>query len=160
MYCPEDYATRGQMAAFFHRFSNSGVVNAGTLDGKDSAEFLGVNGKAADSDLLDGKDSTEFVQVGDTASDSDTLDGKDSTEFLSSTINVRTNTQSYLLGTAIDQAVSCQAGEVLIGGGFQAEGSASVNITDSYPNGSDWVVGGTATVSADVTTYAICASVG
>jgi hypothetical protein len=81
-YCPDDFVTRGQMAAFFHRFALAGVADAGTLEGKDASDFLDTNGKAADSDLLDGKDSTEFLDSDGKAADSDLLDGKDSTEFL------------------------------------------------------------------------------
>jgi hypothetical protein len=43
-YCPNDYVTRGQMAAFLNRLgalspSKTPVVNADRLDGKDSSEF-------------------------------------------------------------------------------------------------------------------------
>lgn len=34
--------------------------DAGTLDGKDSTDFLGANAKAADASKLDGKDSADF----------------------------------------------------------------------------------------------------
>jgi len=39
-YCPNDNVTRGQMAAFMHRLATKRVVNAGTLDGRDSADFI------------------------------------------------------------------------------------------------------------------------
>ncbi len=39
LYCPEDNVTRQQMAAFMHRLATKRVVNAGTLDGYDSADF-------------------------------------------------------------------------------------------------------------------------
>jgi len=188
-YCPDDFVTRGQMAAFFHRFALAGVADAGTLegkeagdfldtnskaadsdllDGKDSTEFLGVNDKAADSDLLDGKDSTEFLGVNDKAADSDLLDGLDSTDFvqvgddlggaLAASIYVATETESWLLAVNNEVIASCDAGDLVIGGGYQAEGLLEVNVEDSFPSGEDWVVRGTASVVADVTAYAICVS--
>ena len=39
-FCPNDAVTRGQMAAFMHRLSVNRVVDAGTLDGIDSAGFV------------------------------------------------------------------------------------------------------------------------
>ena len=158
-FCPEQDVTRGQMSAFFHRFALAGVVDAGTLDGKDSAEFLGVNDKAADSDLLDGFDSDDFAKVGDPVGDADTIDGKDSTEFLGSTVSVRTETDGWLLAVNNETRASCDVGEVLTGGGFDA-GGLTVNVTGSYPDGSDWVVEGTASVLGNVTAYAICSAVG
>lgn len=40
-------------------------LDADTLDGKDSTDFLLTTGKAADADKLDGKDSTDFVASAD-----------------------------------------------------------------------------------------------
>lgn len=167
-YCPDDFVTRGQLAAFFHRFADSGVVDAGTLDGKDSTEFLATDSKAADSDLLDGKDSTEFLGVNEKAADSDLLDGLDSSEFvkvgddlggaLAASIYVATATEGWLLAVNNEVIASCDAGDVLIGGGYQAEGVLEVNVEDSYPDGNSWTVRGTVTVVADVTAYAICVS--
>jgi hypothetical protein len=39
MYCPGDHVTRQQMAAFMHRLAANRVVDAGTLDGRDSTAF-------------------------------------------------------------------------------------------------------------------------
>jgi len=39
-YCPEDNVTRQQMAAFMHRLATNGAVDAGTLDGKNSSDFV------------------------------------------------------------------------------------------------------------------------
>ncbi len=39
-YCPAENVTRQQMAAFMHRLAGSRAVDAGTLDGKDSGEFV------------------------------------------------------------------------------------------------------------------------
>lgn len=39
-YCPEDNVTRQQMAAFMHRLATKRVVNAGSLDGYDSTDFV------------------------------------------------------------------------------------------------------------------------
>jgi hypothetical protein len=167
-FCPDDFATRGQLSAFFHRFALAGVVDADTLDGKDSTEFLGSDDKAADSDLLDGKDSTEFLGKNEKAADSDLLDGLDSSEFvkvgddlgnsLAGSIYIADDTEGWLLAVNNEVIASCDSGDVLIGGGYQTEGVLEVNVEDSYPSGGDWVVRGTATVLADVTAYAICVS--
>lgn len=39
-YCAEDNTTRGEMAAFFHRFARSRAVDAGTLEGYGADSFL------------------------------------------------------------------------------------------------------------------------
>jgi hypothetical protein len=39
-YCPTDNVTRQQMAAFMHRLATKRVVDAGTLDGRDSGDFV------------------------------------------------------------------------------------------------------------------------
>jgi hypothetical protein len=41
-YCPDDNVKRGQMAAFMKRLAENNVVDAATLDGKDSTEYLAV----------------------------------------------------------------------------------------------------------------------
>jgi len=41
-YCPEDNVTRGQMSAVMKRLAENNVVDAATLDGKDSTEYLAV----------------------------------------------------------------------------------------------------------------------
>jgi hypothetical protein len=56
------------------------ALNAGTLDGFDSNDFLRGMSKAADSDLLDGRDSGDFLGATGKAADADLLDGKDSTQ--------------------------------------------------------------------------------
>jgi hypothetical protein len=67
-YCPKEFVTREQMAAFLNRLGALGpgktpVVNATKLDGQDSTDFLGAEDVAADSDLLDGLDSTAFART-------------------------------------------------------------------------------------------------
>jgi hypothetical protein len=52
-YCPDDNVTRGQMAAFMKRLAENNVVDAATLDGKDSTEFLAVT-SAQSFDWFDG----------------------------------------------------------------------------------------------------------
>jgi hypothetical protein len=41
-FCPDDNVTRGQMATFMKRLAENNVVDAATLDGKDSTEYLSV----------------------------------------------------------------------------------------------------------------------
>ena len=52
-YCPDDNVTRGQMAAFMKRLAENNVVDAATLDGRDSAEYLAVT-TAQSFDFFDG----------------------------------------------------------------------------------------------------------
>jgi hypothetical protein len=40
-FCPKDVVTRETMAAFLHRLAVNQVVDAGKLDGRDSADFMG-----------------------------------------------------------------------------------------------------------------------
>lgn len=123
-YCPEDYTTRGEMAAFFHRFSTSGVLNAGTLDGLDSTDFLGKDEKAADSDLLDGKDSTEFLTKAEAAE----LGGVPGPQgpagepgSVASGVVIReASVGSGLIAVGNTYTAMCEAGEVAIGGGYEA----------------------------------------
>ena len=167
-YCPDDFVTRGQMAAFFHRFALAGVADAGTLEGKEASDFLDTNSKAADSDLLDGKDSTEFLGVNDKAADSDLLDGLDSTDFvqvgddlggaLAASIYVATETEGWLLAITNETSAACDPGDVLLSGGYETGGLLTVNVTDSFPDGEAWTVQGTATVLANITVYAVCVS--
>lgn len=124
-YCPDDFTTRGQMAAFFHRFAQAGVVDAATLDGLDS---------------------TEFVQN----------DGSGFEAALGASVYTNTDTDTWPAGADSQMAASCNAGDVLIGGGYQAD-VLEVNVVASYPEGEDWVVRGTSTtVEATVIAYVIC----
>lgn len=49
-YCPKDNVTREQMAAFMQRLAENRVVDAGTLEGKDSAEIMSRVWASNDSD--------------------------------------------------------------------------------------------------------------
>jgi hypothetical protein len=166
-YCPDDFTTRGQMAAFFHRFALAGVVDADTVDGKHADEFLGVDDKAADSDLLDGFDSSDFVKFGDQATDSDTVDGKHADDFvqtdgtglgeaLGAAQYVATNIETFALGVLTEVRASCDPGDVLTGGGYSSSVDVVFNVVADRPDGEDWVVAGTAAALTDVTVYAIC----
>lgn len=48
-YCPDDNVSRGQMAAFMKRLAENNVVDAATLDGKDSTELIRTNSTAGAS---------------------------------------------------------------------------------------------------------------
>lgn len=58
-YCPDDYVTRGQMAAFMHRLAN-GVVTAKEADVATNADHAD---EADNADTLDGLDSSAFAKV-------------------------------------------------------------------------------------------------
>jgi hypothetical protein len=179
-YCPEDDVSRAQIAAFFRRAAESQVFDAGTLDGYDSSAFFKKGDKVGDADTLDGLDSsafakkgdsvgnadtldgldsTDFVQKGDKASDSDRLDGKDSSAFLGSDVTIREDTQSLLLGFN-EVTVGCQAGEIVLAGGFETSSLLTINVTDNHPTGNGWRVAGNVTLLGDLTVYAICVPTG
>jgi len=40
LYCPKDFVTREQMAAFMHRLADNQVVDAGALEGMSSSDFV------------------------------------------------------------------------------------------------------------------------
>jgi len=57
LFCPKSVVTREQMAAFMHRLATNRVVDAGTVDGVDSAELMQKSDYDADGDQV--VDSTE-----------------------------------------------------------------------------------------------------
>lgn len=63
-YNSNNWEFRGAVTAASFSGSGSGLtsVDADTVDGQHASAFLGVNDKAADSNLLDGINSTEFVR--------------------------------------------------------------------------------------------------
>ena len=63
-YCPKDFLTREQMAAFMHRLSDAQVVNAATAIDAENAE---------NADAVDGRDANELMSI--TGSDSGSLKG-------------------------------------------------------------------------------------
>jgi hypothetical protein len=151
-YCPSEFVTRGQMAAFMHRLARSRSVDAGWLlgadwndfmaggidgtdgtdgtdggDGQDglpfdTSQFLGADAKAVDSDRLDGLDSTDFLRADDQAADSDTLDGKDSSDFLGVTFTSPSETVNLTAGVADGFQVMCSDNEVVMSGGYDGSG--------------------------------------
>lgn len=62
-YCPDDNVTRGQMSAFMKRLAENNVVDAATLDGKDSTEFLAVT-SAQSFDWFDGTGNIALSTTG------------------------------------------------------------------------------------------------
>ena len=79
-----------------------GSIDAGTLDGKDSTAFLGVNDKAADADKLDGKDSTEFGPVAYAHVGSDgTLDATNSKNITATSLFTIPMTFYYCIDVAV-----------------------------------------------------------
>ncbi|MET0567245.1 MAG: S-layer homology domain-containing protein [Acidimicrobiia bacterium] len=62
-YCPDDNVTRGQMAAFMKRLAENNVVDAATLDGRDSAEYLAVT-TAQSFDFFDGTGNIALPAAG------------------------------------------------------------------------------------------------
>lgn len=185
-YCPEEFVTRGQMAAFLHRLATSRVVDAGWLQGRgwgdpqgggtepggdggdddpvtDDSQYLGVNDKAADSDKLDGKDSTEFLLVGDQAGDSDTLDGKDSGDFLGSSVTPRSDVMNLTAGNPNNHTVNCSSDEVAVSGGFEVSGvpaGTSIDVRGNHPDGNGWTVAAELSANGSITVHVQCLAIG
>jgi hypothetical protein len=142
---------------------NDKAADSDLLDGLDSSSFLGVNAKAADSDRLDGKDSTDFLGVSAKAADSDKLDGFDSSAFLRGTISIATSSASIGAGGWVSSFASCGNGKVLGGGvGFSGHEGAFDQVTHSHPNstGTSWEAGivNGAPFTDTAVIYAICLS--
>lgn len=68
-FCPGLSVTREQMAAFLHRLAVNQVVDAGTVSGKTSTDFLAVSAKAADSSKLGGATSDQLVPIASAEND-------------------------------------------------------------------------------------------
>ncbi len=125
-YCPKDFVTREQMAAFLNRLGALGpgktpVVDADRLDGLDGSayaqathdhdgDYLGTGAKAADAERLDGLDGSAYAQAthdhdgdylgtGAKAADADLLDGADGSSYTRGIKAVR-------LGSQIDLTTS------------------------------------------------------
>lgn len=81
------------------------------------------SGSQLDADTLDGKNSSEFLAAGAKAADSDKLDGKDSTDFLSRDLIARSRDTALDAGSTGNTFVNCNAGEFALGGGVALLGS-------------------------------------
>ncbi|MFP3914295.1 MAG: hypothetical protein ACLFWM_05425 [Actinomycetota bacterium] len=173
-YCAEDYTTRGQMAAFFHRFAQAGVVDADTLDGLDSTDFL----TKEEAEELEGVPGPQGP-AGEMATDN---------------VTVREGAEgSGLIVVGNSYTAMCEPGEIALGGGFDADftlvdladlelpilgdtlglivdvadlqsaldGVSSVNISSSRPaqNGDQfgWTIETTTNAVSNVTVSVVCA---
>jgi hypothetical protein len=62
-YCPNNNVTRGEMATFMKRLAENNVVDAATLDGKDSTEYLAIT-SAQTFDWFDGISTVPLPAAG------------------------------------------------------------------------------------------------
>lgn len=180
-YCPGEFTTRGQMAAFFARFAKAGVVDADTLDGRDSADFV----QKSELDELNGVPGPQGPQG---------IQGP-AGGISESNVTLREASQGTGLVVAGNSYTTmCEPGEIAIGGGYEADftlvdlegvelpiigdllgleidlgdldaaldGVANVSISASGPtqDGSlwGWQIQATADIASDITVQAICAS--
>jgi hypothetical protein len=131
-----------------------GNLSAGLLDGKDSTEFLAVDGKAADAAHADMADNATNAT---NAGNADRLDGLDSSDFVKETFYRRTIvTDGQELGGGADcpdgalcfERVSCDAGDKALGGGFKELDSGTrlvgdnpgTDLQNGNPTSFGWVV--------------------
>ncbi len=82
LFCPGSDVTREQMAAFMRRFAQYLGAEDGRVSNADHAATADNATAAGDSDTLDGFESADFLGEADKAADSDQLDGYDSASFL------------------------------------------------------------------------------
>jgi hypothetical protein len=135
-------------------------LSAGLLDGKDSTEFLAVDGKAADAAHADTADVATQATTATSANNSNLLDGIDSTGFVKSNLYRRTlvDTNGRELGGGGSQncpdgalcfdRVDCDAGDKALGGGFRdldngtrlVSASPGIDLQNSNPVSFGWVV--------------------
>jgi hypothetical protein len=120
MYCPKDYVTREQMAAFMHRLAVGESVNAGTLAGLTPDE-LGA---------LPGPEGPPGPAGPTGATGATGPQGPPGVlNFYTVDTWVAASTMGYYDGTA-----SCQAGDVASGGGVQLHAtSPDFTLIDSMP---------------------------
>lgn len=125
-YCPDDFLTRGQMAAFLHRLALGRVVDADKLDGFDSSDFLMANGKAADSAKLGGLNPSAYVKH----SELDEFGGVPGPQgppgqaggLSPDNVTIREASEgSGLVVVGNSYTSLCEPGEIVIGGGYEAD---------------------------------------
>jgi hypothetical protein len=134
-------------------------LSAGLLDGKDSTEFLAVDGKAVDAAHADTADLATQATTATNANNSNLLDGIDSSGFVKSNLYRRTiETNGRELGGGGSQdcpddalcfdRADCDAGDKALGGGFRdldngtrlVTTSPGIDIQNSNPASFGWVV--------------------
>jgi hypothetical protein len=138
-----------------------GNLSAGLLDGKDSTEFLAVDGKAVDAahaDTADLATNATNASTAASANNSNLLDGLDSKDFVKETsfYRVTINTDGQELGGGADcpdgalcfARADCDAGDKAMGGGFRdldngtrlAGSSPGLDLLETQPSSFGWVV--------------------
>lgn len=121
--------------------------DAGTLDSKDSTDFLGANAQAADADKLDGKDSTQFLE---------------STQEATGSEAVIPAKQEGGVAPSEFAAATCPSGTHVTGGGYLMTSGFVERFHPvwSYPSNNGWRVlaANSSGHEARFRAYALCAS--
>jgi hypothetical protein len=137
-YCPDDPITRGEAAAMFHRLAVNRVVDAATVDGLNAEDLEGATGRRGREGPQGPPGVLGFSTV---ASNPVSVPGG---------------------GSSGSASATCDSGDVVTGGGFEAVGAAFFFAEVSAPTGADtWTVTGknfTGT-AIDLIAYAVCADV-
>lgn len=122
-YCPEDNTTRGEMAAFFHRFARSQTVDAGTLEGYGADDFLRKD-EAGNLEDLRGERGPQGPQ-----GEPGLVSGENVTLLTAG------QGDPAFIAVGNSYTVYCPAGQVAISGGYKAEfqllGPAVENLLDA-----------------------------
>lgn len=184
-FCPERSITRGEVAAFFHRYSqldqaNPGLDNQGP--GEDGAQGLqgepgepgpaGPEGPQGEQGPQgpqgpEGPDGPEGQQgpkgeKGDTGEQGPQgPQGEQGPQGPAGTIGevaVATNQANWSGGQQTQSlTATCPTDHVVVGGGFSVDsGNASWTVTDSRPDGNGWKVVASGAGTTTATVYATC----
>lgn len=109
-YCAEDNTTRGEMAAFFHRFARSRAVDAGTLEGYGADSFL-LKDEAGNLEGLRGEPGPVGPQ-----GEPGLVSGENVT-----IVTAEEGDGSLVVGAGNTYTVFCPAGQVAISGGYSTD---------------------------------------
>ena len=149
-FCPQDFVTRQQMAAFLHRLAISRVVDASTVQGLTPADLQGQMGSQGPTGPAGATGS-----VGPTGPTGPTGPSGVATF---ATVQGAAETVESGIGVPGSATAQCATGDEVTGGGFLTT-STNLIVTASYPSTSNtWKIEVTNTSDQvyDITVHARC----
>ena len=178
-YCPERSITRGEVAAFFYRYSQLDQANPGLdnqVPGEDGAQGpQGPEGQVGPPgeqgpDGPEGPEGSEGPEgpLGPKGDKGDSGEqgpqgrqGEQGPQGPAGTIGevvVATNQANWSGGQQTQSlTATCPTDHVVVGGGFSVDsGNASWTVTDSRPDGNGWKVVASGAGTTTATAYATC----
>jgi hypothetical protein len=175
-YCPKSSITRGEVAAFFYRYSQLDQANPGLdnqVPGEDGAQGAqGEKGKPGPAgpegpqgeqghDGPVGPEGPQGEQGPDGPEGPEGPQGEKGPQGPAGTIGevvVATNQANWSGGQQTQSmTATCPTDHVVVGGGFSVDsGNASWTVTDSRPDGNGWKVVASGAGTTTATVYATC----